>query len=345
MATSVTFEQENLISPIKLTFRTIQRVPVDKGIFLNFSNSLMALWRNYLIGSYYTARPWSHGLLLWSMTEKSIFYFEVCHSFHLSPGTLNPNSRQVEFIPRCTQVLGNVLFVRHDVRAHWTTAYHCIHIPSLVISAQLPGGSLSLTKNAFAMLLPKRYGEPRATAHFPAHAMIYSIPSCPPTHPRYCFITERSLGQNQGVDWDVFEVEIDLSIPGPIKLFSRDRWQYTVRHSTPPIHDIDDGLLLHLQLGRGRLLRASPSIRFLRVGKPDKWRVARLGGVDKMRLNRLSVDRDAGFVIIWEADDSPRSLGDCAYICWLDERKAGDMVYLRTKELISSWSRGLLRRF
>jgi hypothetical protein len=27
--------------------------------------------------------------------------------------------------------------------------------------------------------------------------------------------------------------------------------------------------------------------------------VARLGGVDKMRLSGLSVDRDAGYVIIW----------------------------------------------
>ena len=89
----------------------------------------------------------------------------------------------------------------------------------------------------------------------------------------------------------------------------------------------------------------SPSVRFLRVGKPDEGRVAWLGGVDKMRLSGLNVDRDAGYVIIWEAEDWSWSTIDCGHICWLDERKAGDMVYSRTKELISSWSRGLLRRF
>ncbi|SRR5258706_14119575 len=78
VATSVTLEQENLISPIKLSFRTIQRVPVGKGISISncFSSSPMVLWRDYLIGAYFMT---TGGLFLWSMTENSIFYFEVCH--------------------------------------------------------------------------------------------------------------------------------------------------------------------------------------------------------------------------------------------------------------------------
>ena len=140
-------------------------------------------------------------------------------------------------------------------------------------------------------------------------------------------------------------MEIDLSIPGPIKIFSRVSQQYTVQRPTSPIHDIDDDLLLYLPLGRGGQPRASPSVRFLRVGEPDEGRVTRLGGFDNMNFSGLSVDRDAGYVIIWEADDAPWLNGDCGYIFWLDERKAGDMVYSRTKELISSWSRRFLRRF
>ena len=157
VATSVTFEQENLISPITLSFRTVQRILVEKGISLgdNFSSSHMVLWRDYLIGSYFRVQPWSHGLFLWSMTEKCISYFEVCDSFHSSPGTLNPNSRQMEFVPSCTKVSGDVLFVSEDKssRPYWDIAYCCIHIPSLVISTPMPGGSLSSQK----MHLPCSY--------------------------------------------------------------------------------------------------------------------------------------------------------------------------------------------
>ena len=139
-------------------------------------------------------------------------------------------------------------------------------------------------------------------------------------------------------------VEIDLSIPGPIKIFSRVSRQYNLQRPPYPLRDDSDDLLLHLPLGRGDLPRASLTVQFLRVGKPGKVRVARLGGIDKMRLSGLSVDREAGYIIIWAKEDWPESYRGDSFICWLDERKPGNMVYSRTKELISSWSRGLLRR-
>ena len=268
--------------------------------------------------------------------------------FLSSPGALKPNSRQMEFVPHCTKIVDDVLFLTIAIRhcTHWNTANRCIHIPSLVISAQLPGGSLSLTENAFAVLLPKCImGSRISRSPLPVQTKVYSIPACPPTHPRYCFIIGRFLEQSRGMEWDVLEVEIDLNIPGPIKIFSTVSRQYTVQRPTYQLHDSDDDLLFYLSLGRKGQLRASPSVRFLRVGKPDKWRVARLGGVDKMRLSWLHVDRGAGYVIIWASEGCPRSTRDCGYIFWLDERKAHDMVYSRTKELISSWSRGLLWRF
>ena len=328
------------MSPIKLSFRTIQRVPVEKGTRLSntISSNPMVLWRDYLIGSYFRARG---GLFLWSMKEKSIFYFEVCHVSFSSPSALNPNSRQMEFAPRCTKVFDDVLFVSLDAfyGTHWNLAYRCIHIPSLVRSTQLPDGSLSLTENAFAVLQPNCVMNPCPRGSlYSAHTTVYSIHDCPPTHPRYCFIIKRFVGQSCKVEWEVLEVEIDLSIPGPIKVFSRVSQQYTVQRPTYPIHDSNEDLLLHLPLGRGRRPRASPSLRFLRVGKPDKWQVARLGGVDKMRLSSLCVDRDAGCVI---GEDWPQSTYHRSFIWWLDESKPGNMVYSRTKELISTWSRGL----
>ena len=252
------------------------------------------------------------------------------------------------FVPHCTKVVDDLLFITCAIcnGNDWDTSYRCIHIPSLVISTQLPGGPLSLTENAFAVVLPKCIMVSRTTwSIFPVRTKIYPIPAFSSSHPRYCFIIEGFVRQPWKVNWEVLEVEIDLSIPGPIKIFGRVSQQYSVQRSTSPIHDNDDDLLFHLPLGRGDQPCASPSVRFLRVGKPDKGRVARLGGVDKMRLHGLSVDRNAGYVIIWAAGDRSSSTSDCGYICWLDERKAGDRVYSRTKELISSWSRGLLRRF
>ncbi len=224
VATSVTFEQEDLISPINLSFRTIQRVPIEKGAYLSnrLSKSPMALWRDYLIGSYSRAQPGTGGLLLWSITENSISYFEVCHSFFSSPGALNPNSRQMGFVPRCSKVFDDVLFVSFDDCTHFGIAYRCIHMPSLVISTRLSGGSLSLTENAFAVLLPKCVmicGS--AGSLFSSTTTIYSIHAFPPTRPRYCFIIKRLLGHYEGVEWEVLEVEIDLSIPGPIKIFNK----------------------------------------------------------------------------------------------------------------------------
>ena len=267
--------------------------------------------------------------------------------FYSSPSALNPNSRQIGFAPRCTKVIDDVLFVTHYTYdgTDRKIAFRCIHIPSLVISTQLPGGSLSLTKDAFAVLLPKCTMESHITgSSFHTQIKIYPLPASPHT-PRYCFIIDRLVGQSWEVNWEVLEVEMDLSIPGPIKIFSRVNQQNTVQHSISPIHNSDDELLLYVPLGRGGQPRAPPSVRFARVGKPDKGRVARIGGVDKMDLSGLSVDRGAGYVIIWEAGAWSWSTGACGYIYWLDERTVGDMVYSRTKELISTWSRGLLRRF
>ena len=349
MATSVTFEQENLTSPIKLSFRTIQRVPIERGTQISniSSSNPMVLWHDYLIGSFARPQPRTRGLFLWSMGENSVFYFEVCHSFFPSLGALSPNSRQMEFVPRCTKVLDDLLFVTFDIFdvTVWTTPYRCIHIPSLVISTQLPGGRLSLTENAFDVLLPKCIMESHATGLiFYVVTNIYCIPACPPARPRYCFIIERALGQPQRVEWEVLEVEIDLSIPGPIKVFSEVSKQYTMQRPSYQLHDSDNDLLLYLPLRRGGLPRASLSVQFLRVGKPGKGRLVRLRGVDKLRLSGLSVDRDAGYVLMWVADDSHRWRHYYALIWWLDERKPDNTVYSRTRGLITSWSRGLLRR-
>ena len=145
------------------------------------------------------------------------------------------------------------------------------------------------------------------------------------------------------MEWEVLEVEIDLSIPGPIKIFNRVSRQYTRQVPTYPLHDSDDDLLLYLPSERGSQPGAPLSVRFLRVGKPGKVRVARLGGVDNMHLSGLTVGRDAGYVIIWVVADWPPYRGD-QLIWWLDERKPGNTVYSRTKEFLSKLESLTLRR-
>ena len=149
---------------------------------------------------------------------------------------------------------------------------------------------------------------------------------------------KRVMRPPRTVDWEVFEVEIDLNIPGPIKIFSRVSRQYTLQRPIYPLHDDDDDLILS---GRGYQPSASLDVQFLRVGKPGEVRVARLGGVDKMDLSGLIVDRDAGYIMIWVVEDRPPYSGD-HFIWWLDERKPVDSR--RMKKLISSWSRRLLWR-
>ena len=354
MATSVTFEQESAISPTKWSFKTIQRVQTEPGTHLENSSSTspMVLWWDYLIGSYSRPQRRTKGLFLWSTRDNSICYFEVCRSFFPYPGALKPNSRQMEFVPICYYVIDDLLFTHHalyDFKRgdYWSTIYRCIHIPSLVTSTQLPGGALSLTQNAFAVLLPKCIIESRAPGSpFFDHTRFYSVPACPPLHPRYCFVIERFPGRPlEETELEVLEVEIDLSIPGPIKIFNRVSRQYTVHWPTYPFHASDDDLHLYLQKGRGGLPCSPLSVRFLQVGNPGKERLTRLGGLEKTRLTGLSVDRGAGYVIFWATEDWHGRMCTFSFICWLDERKPGNKVYSRTKELISSWSRGLLRHF
>ena len=116
--------------------------------------------------------------------------------------------------------------------------------------------------------------------------------------------------------FEVLEVEIDLSIPGPIKIFNRVSQQYTRQASTNPLHDNDGDLLLYTPRGEQRSV--SFSVQFLRVGEPGEVRVARLGGMDKFALSALNVDRDAGYVMIFATNEQHGPFHGCSYIWWLD---------------------------
>ena len=257
-----------------------------------------------------------------------------------------PIRRQTTLEPLGIKVRDDLLFVGYEILEGnlSRTTYRCIHIPTLVISTQLPDGSLDLTENAFAGLRPRcKMGAYTMELRYMVHTDIYSIPSCLSTHPRYCFIF-RPPGQSAKTNWEILEVEIDLRVPGPIKIFSKVSRQYTVMHQTQRFHCLSDDLLLSIPSEYGHMPRAPPGVHFLRVGKPDDWRVVKLGGVDKMRFWLLDVDKDAGYIIAWAEQCWPwRTHERRSFIWWIDKRKPGQVVHL--KDLITGWCRGLLRGF
>src|SRR5258707_13009740 len=123
----------------------------------------------------------------------------------------------MRFVPSCVKVRDDLLFVKLEIPGMYrSTSYRCVHIPTLVASTQFPDKSLDLTENAFSELLPDCKMETYTLGSIGSvHEEIYSIPSCLPTHPRYCFVLHRVLEQTAGMDWEVLEVEIDLRLPGP----------------------------------------------------------------------------------------------------------------------------------
>jgi hypothetical protein len=230
------------------------------------------------------------------------------------------------FVPFSIKVCDDILFFKFVIPGSHQH-YRCIHLPTLVFTTQLPGGSVDLTENAFAALLPECEMETCTAGSIASvHEEIFSVPSCLPKHPRYCFIFSRVLEGSKGMDWEIFEVEVDLSIPGPIKIFGQVSRQYTVPRPTPRFHQSIGDLLLSFPSEEGYIPCSPLSIRFLQVGKPDGWRVVKLGGVDKMYLYKLHVDRDAGYIIAWVRDGRARRPREYSFIWWIDDRKPGAVV-------------------
>ena len=253
-------------------------------------------------------------------------------------GRLIPIRQQARFGPVRSKVRDDFLFVQFEAYRKWKcyTSYVCIHMPTLVTSAQLPGGSLTLMENELhpkckMEIETRSVGGPNRSIY----EEIYSIPASLPTHPRYCVTVERRLGRYQGNFWDSFEVEIDLSIPGPIKGLSGVRqWSSVAPPGTCSYQCSDDDLLLTFPSVHGIIPCAPLSIRFLRVGTSDDWRAVKVRGMDKMRLSGLHVDRHAGYIIAW-VEGRSRWARECSFIWWIDESEPDD--------LISRWTRRLLR--
>jgi hypothetical protein len=204
---------------------------------------------------------------------------------------------------------------------HCTVTCRCVHIPSLVVLAR-PGQSVDLTEEAFSRL-PQGCRIEMDTMES-IQETIYPFPSDTPLHPRYCFTYARVVRELRSteVSWEDLEIEIDLSIPGPIKPFRRITQGSTVSR---PGHAADDNLLLFSPLSYG-IPRGPLRVRFSRVGWQDAWRVANVKGYDKMRMRGLFIDRDAGYIYGHVQDDSLRQTRDCPIVWWFDPPHRASMM-------------------
>ena len=216
-------------------------------------------------------------------------------------------------------------------------------MPTLVTLAQLPGGSLALMEDELPSKCKVEIEIVNLDETPSVREEIYSIPACLPTHPRYCLIVGRRLGQRQNI-WDIFEVEIDLSMPGPIKgIREVSQSSIAVSRGTHLYHCSDDHMVLILPSVHGTIPHAPLSIRFLRVGTLGDWRAVKVGGMDKMCVSGLHVDRHAGYIMAWVKEGRFQWARECAFIWWIDERNQDMVWHSWVRDLVSSWSRRLLR--
>jgi len=240
------------------------------------------------------------------------------------------------YYPSRIKICDDILFIK--LHRDTSATYRCIHLPTLVVTAQLPGEPIDLTENAFSPLPP----ECKLEAYGSVRDEICSIPSCLPKHPRYCFILTRYLENGEVKYWEILEVEIDLSMPGPIKIFSRVSRQNNVACPANIFHHSVEDLLLSVPVanGHGYINFSSLKVRFLQVGRPNGWREVKLEIEGKKKLAVLHVDRDAGYITASVKEGWDERSQACYFIWWIDVRKPG--AYGTVKDLSSGWSHGPL---
>jgi len=137
--------------------------------------------------------------------------------------------------------------------------------------------------------------------------------------------------------WDIFDVVLDLTVPGPLKPFrSVGHHRITHRPGAGMRDSIDasDGNLLVVFTGR----RSPPTLVNVRSFLPtleesdsECWRVGRVEGLDRLVWCWLYVDRAAGYLLTSE----PGGIGDVrpsSFIWWFDWVSSGEDIPAHPQE-------------
>jgi len=178
-------------------------------------------------------------------------------------------------------------------------------------------------------------GEGSSEPWFSNSEDIYAIPHdagttgsmLTPAYPKYRFVLSCS-----GWSWKIFDVVLDLTVPGPLKPFR------SVRHGItngPGVglecQDASDGDLLIVFTAR----RSKPALVHVRSFSPrleesdsECWRVGWVEGLDRLLGYWIYVDRAAGYFLA-SVDVGPgrgRGVGPCLGIWWFDWVSSGEDI-------------------
>ena len=239
-------------------------------------------------------------------------------------------------LPSRIRVRDDLLFMKFLLPGPYINAtYCCIHMPSLVVSIQIPGEMVDL---AFSRL-PKEGKMVIDTLGTMGsiNEQIYPSPSNTSAHPRYYFVLERNFESYIKMVSEVLTIEIDLSVPGPIKAFGRVVQEYTVPNQIRRFRAANDDVQLFFPFFYGDTPRVPPIVRSWGLGSRDAGRVANVEGIEEMRLDGVFVDRDAGYILAWVREGSLSWARDSAIIWWFSPTHTASPI----KRLLSGWSQKL----
>ena len=242
----------------------------------------------------------------------------------------------MSFRPLRLKVREDILFVIMDRKpgSSFAKTCHCIHLPLLIHHAFVDS---ALPKRATTKLFEFSEGEGGSERWFSSSEDIYAIPHDAGTtgpmsttaYPKY-----RIVLSYPHFSWDIFDVELDLTVPGPLKPFRSVR-HYRTRPGPDIQYSIDslDGDLLVLST----FCTSAPTLFNVRSFSPtfeesdsECWRVGRVEGLDRLLWSWLYVDRAAGYFLA-SVDVGPGSgegfhVQPCPFVWWFDWVSSGEDI-------------------
>lgn len=150
---------------------------------------------------------------------------------------------------------------------------------------------------------------------------IFSIPHDPRTtevtsisaYPKFRFVLSYS-----STSWDVFDVELDLTVPGPLKPFQSIK--HHSRTLSPDVRTCIDGsdgdlvVLFTISVSPPRCINVRSFSHTLEESDSQGWRVAQVEGLNRLVWSWLYVDRTAGYLLMGPGGDGNGQ----AHIWWFD---------------------------
>lgn len=223
----------------------------------------------------------------------------------------------MSFRPLCLKVLEDILFVIKDRRpgSPFSKTCLCIHLPPLIHYACVDSGLPNRTPRKLAPCFEFGEGPGISEPWTSRREEIYSIPHDAGTsvYPKYRFVLS-----SFNTSWEVFDVELDLTVPGPLKPFRSVKHHNTML--SPDVRTClaaSDGDLLVLftsGVSTPWCINVRSFSQSLEESDVQSWRVSQVEELNRLDWSWLYVDRAAGYLLMGQGVDGNRQ----ARIWWFD---------------------------